>query len=163
MKNNKTIAYTAVFTALAFILSWLETLLPGFTGIPGVKPGFANIVVLVAMTVLGTRAAICIAVIRIVLAGFAFNGMFAMLYSFAGALLSITVMLLIKKTGRFGTAGISIAGGVMHNVGQLAAAMLVTGYAVFYYLPVLVISGILAGAVTGILAGLTITRLQHIL
>lgn len=176
MKNNKTIAYTAVFTALAFILSYLESLLPAFTGIPGVKPGFANIVVLVALAVLGVREAVLIAVIRIILSGFAFNGMFAMIYSFAGAALSLATIIILskasfktvkdgteghKKTGRFGTTGISIAGGVMHNVGQVIAAVVVTGPAVFYYLPILIISGIIAGAITGIIAGLTTARLQR--
>lgn len=180
MKKNKTIAYTAVFTALAFILSYLESLLPAFTGIPGVKPGFANIVVLVALAVLGVREAVLIAVIRIILSGFAFNGMFAMIYSFAGAALSLLTMIILsrapfksvahrkadgseghKKTGRFGTTGISIAGGVMHNVGQVIAAVIVTGPTVFYYLPILIISGIIAGAITGIIAGVTTARLQR--
>lgn len=152
-------ATLGVMTALSFIFGYLETLIPPFTGIPGIKPGFANIPVMIAMYLLGWKEAAVLGIVRVVLSGLTFSGVFAMLYSLAGSVLSIIAMLLIKKLSCFSTTAVSICGGVAHNIGQVIVACAVTGSAVLYYLPVLIISGLVAGLITGIISGLVLTRL----
>ncbi len=151
-----------VLIALAFILSYVESLLPSFTGVPGVKPGLANIVTMAALYVLGWKYAVCIGLTRVILSGILFTGMNAMLYGLAGSVLSLLVMILLRHTDRFSTAAVSIAGGVCHNMGQILLAWLMLGQAVLYYFPVLVISGSVAGLVIGIIASLLIPRLRSI-
>ena len=152
-----------VLIALAFILSYIESLLPSFTGVPGVKPGLANIAVMCALYVLGGKMAVSVALVRVVLSGFMFTGMNAMLYSLAGSALSLTVMLLLRISNKFSTPAVSIAGCVAHNAGQILLAWLMLGRAVLYYFPALVISGTISGLVIGILAGLLIPRITSIL
>ena len=164
--SNKTkitrLAMSGVLIALAFILSYIESLLPSFTGIPGVKPGFANIAVMCALYVVGGKIAFAVALVRVVLSGFMFTGMNAMLYSLAGSVLSLTVRLLLKRAGKFSAPAVSIAGGVAHNAGQIILARIMLGSAVFYYFPVLVISGTVAGLIIGVIAGLLIPRIRTI-
>ncbi|MBR5967197.1 MAG: Gx transporter family protein [Lachnospiraceae bacterium] len=148
-----------VLVALAFILSYLESLLPSFTGVPGVKPGFANIAVMCALYALGGRTAVAVALIRVVLSGFMFTGMNAMLYSLAGSALSLIIMLLLRSTDKFSVPAVSIAGAVAHNAGQILLACLMLGKAVLYYLPVLIISGSIAGLVIGIISAFIIPRI----
>lgn len=157
-KKTRRLALTGIMVALAFIFSYLESLLPAFTGVPGVKPGLANITVMVAMYVMGPGEAAAIAAVRIILSGLAFSGLSGMFYSFAGATLSLAVMLLLKRTGRFSVTAQSIAGGVAHNIGQILLAWAILGKAVVYYLPVLLVSGAIAGLVTGIISALIIKR-----
>lgn len=160
-QTNKTarLATAGVMTALAFILSYLESLLPAFTGVPGIKPGLANIATMTAMYVLGWPAAAGIAAVRVILAGLIFNGMSAMLYGLAGTCFSLAGMLLLKRTGCFSTTAVSVAGGVLHNIGQILVAVCVLGSAVMYYLPALLISGLAAGFIVGIIASLIIPRI----
>lgn len=147
--RNK-VAYLGVFLALALICSYVESLIPFYFGVPGVKLGLTNVVVVLMLYCVGTKEALIISVLRIVLAGFLFGSFFSIFYSMAGGILSFFIMFLLKKTGKFGVLPISISGGIFHNVGQLAvAAMVVENYNIFYYLPVLLI----AGAVTGLLIG----------
>ena len=135
-------------------------LIPFNFGIPGIKLGIANLVIIVALYYLGTRYALLINVIRILIGGLLFSGVFGMLYSMAGALLSMLVMVLVKKCGLFSVTGVSMAGGVAHNLGQLlVAAFLVSNLKIFVYFPVLVISGVVSGAVIGILAYLVLKKL----
>lgn len=146
--------------ALALIFSYIEVLIPFNFGIPGIKLGIANLVIIVALYYLGTRYALLINVIRILIGGLLFSGVFGMLYSMAGALLSMLVMVLVKKCGLFSVTGVSMAGGVAHNLGQLlVAAFLVSNLKIFVYFPVLVISGVVSGAVIGILAYLVLKKL----
>ncbi|MCR4843290.1 MAG: Gx transporter family protein [Eubacterium sp.] len=156
----KDIAMNGLLIALAMILSYVETLIPVFAAVPGMKIGLTNIVVLVALYVLGPRKAFTVNMVRIILVAFTFGNMFAMLYSAAGGILSFVVMWALYKSGKFGPVGVSAAGGVAHNAGQIIVACLVldTGY-VFYYLPVLCISGIVAGILIGIIGGETVKRL----
>lgn len=156
------VALYGVLIALAMILSYVETLIPISLGIPGVKPGLANLVVIVAMYVLTPRDAFFISMIRIVLVGFTFGNMSAMMYSFAGGLLSFAVMFICKKKNLFGVTGVSICGGVSHNIGQLLiAALVVENGAVFFYLPVLLLAGSLTGALIGLLGGMAVKRLPR--
>ena len=123
MKNR--VAFFGVFVALALIFSYVESLIPIQIGIPGVKLGLANLIIVIALYKMSLKEAYLLSVTRVVLSGFIFGNLFSILYSLAGGLLSLSVMALLKKHGDFSVIGISIAGGVSHNIGQLAIAMVV--------------------------------------
>lgn len=157
----KKTAYMGIFLALALICSYIETLIPFHIGIPGVKLGLTNIVIVWALYLLGTKEALAISVMRIVLSGMMFGNAFSIAYSLAGGLLSFIVMVLLKKTGRFKCISVSIAGGIFHNIGQLlVAAAIVRNLSVFYYIPVLFISGTITGLVIGVISQELILRVK---
>ena len=157
------VAYFGVFTALALIFSYVETLIPVNLGIPGVKLGLANLIIVVALYKMRLSEAYLLSVVRVLLAGFIFGNNFSIIYSLAGGLLSLTVMALLKKWGGFSLQGISIAGGVFHNIGQLiVAAVVVETFSVTYYFPVLLVAGLLTGLVIGIVAEMMLKRLVNI-
>ncbi len=157
--RTRRIAVSAMFAALALIFSYVEAILPLSTGVPGVKLGIANLVVILALYNMNFRYAMGINAIRILVAGLLFNGLFGALYSLAGGVVSLTVMWLLKKTGLFSMAGVSMAGGVAHNMGQLlVASALVSNLKMFVYLPVLMFSGIGAGILIGITASVVDSR-----
>ena len=161
MKNK--VAVFGVFTSLALILSYVELLIPINFGIPGMKLGLANLLVVILLYKGCPRDALLLSVIRILLSGLIFGNMFSIFYSLGGGLLSLAVMVYLKKTGQFTVAGISIGGGASHNVGQLLVAMFVVQtYQVGYYLPVLLIAGVITGAVIGILSAEVLKRTQSI-
>lgn len=161
-KNTVRIAWFGVFTALALIFSYVETLIPFQIGIPGVKLGLANLIVVVALYKMGGKDALLLSVTRIVLSGFIFASLF-ILYSLAGGLLSLAVMVILKKRGSFSVFGVSMAGGVFHNVGQLIVAMLVVEtFSVAYYVPVLLIAGVITGFIIGVVANEMLKRLGSI-
>ena len=161
MKNK--VAVFDVFTSLALILSYVELLIPINFGIPGMKLGLANLLVVILLYKGCPRDALLLSVIRILLSGLIFGNMFSIFYSLGGGLLSLAVMVFLKKTGQFTVAGISIGGGASHNVGQLLVAMFVVQtYQVGYYLPVLLIAGVITGAVIGILSAEVLKRTQSI-
>jgi len=146
------IALAAMMAALALIFSYIEAIIPFNFGIPGIKLGIANLVILTALYVLGMRYAFTINILRILVAGLLFNGFFGAMYSLAGGILSLLVMYALKKTGLFSTVGISMAGGVAHNLGQLiTAALIVSNVKLFFYFPVLLFSGMISGILIGIL------------
>lgn len=152
-----------VFTALALLFSYIESLIPFHIGIPGVKLGLANLIILIALYKMNARQAFLLSVTRIVLAGFLFGNLFSILYSLAGGMLSLIVMILLKKQNGFSVMGVSVAGGVFHNVGQLVIAMLVTeSLNLFYYVPVLMISGLITGIFIGIIANEMLKRLRRL-
>lgn len=155
-------AYLGVFVALAMIFSYLESLIPFSVGIPGVKLGLANLLTVVALYKIGTREAFTISVIRIVLSGFIFANLFSIIYSLAGGMLSFFVMYLLKKNDSFSVFGVSMAGGVAHNIGQILIAMyVVETFSVAYYIPVLMIAGVITGLVIGIAANEILKRLKR--
>lgn len=157
------VAYFGVFTALALIFSYVESLIPVNLGIPGVKLGLANLIIVVALYKMRLSEAYLLSVVRVLLAGFIFGNYFSIIYSLAGGLLSLTVMALLKKWGGFSLQGISIAGGVFHNIGQLiVAAVVVETFSVTYYFPVLLVAGLLTGLVIGIVAEMMLKRLVNI-
>lgn len=161
MKNK--VAVFGVFTSLALILSYVELLIPINFGIPGMKLGLANLLVVILLYKGCPRDALLLSVIRILLSGLIFGNMFSIFYSLGGGLLSLAVMVFLKKTGQFTVAGISIGGGASHNVGQLLVSMFVVQtYQVGYYLPVLLIAGVITGAVIGILSAEVLKRTQSI-
>ncbi|MBR2100171.1 MAG: Gx transporter family protein [Eubacterium sp.] len=163
MKKTKKIAVFALCIALAFTLSFLETLIPINIGVPGVKIGLANMVVLAALYLLDKRAAFAISMIRILISGLLFSGAFSLLYSFAGGILSFFVMLLAMKSKKLSILGVSVLGGAVHNIGQIiVAAIVLQTPRIVYYLPVLLISGALAGIVVGIVSKIVVERLIKI-
>ncbi|MCB6993361.1 Gx transporter family protein [bacterium 210820-DFI.6.37] len=154
------VALAAMMSALALIFSYIEAIIPINFGIPGIKLGIANLVILTSLYVLGTGYTFTINILRIFVAGLLFNGLFGAVYSLAGGLLSLAVMVLLKKTGLFSTIGISMAGGVAHNLGQLlVAALIVSNMKLFFYFPVLLFSGIISGILIGILTYLILKKL----
>ena len=157
--KTKRIACLGLFIALAFVLSYVEFLLPLNIGIPGAKVGLANLVVMVTLYTLGKKDAALLSFVRVVLVGLTFGNLAMLLYSLAGAVLSFLAMLFAKRTKLFSITGVSVLGGVFHNVGQIIVAMLVleTG-SLLYYLPFLIVIGTISGVVIGLLSGMITAR-----
>lgn len=152
----------ALLASLALIFSYIEVLIPFNPGIPGIKLGIANLVIIVALYYLGPKYALTVNLVRILIAGLLFNGMFGALYSLSGGLLSWLVMVLLQKTRLFSVTGVSMAGGVAHNLGQLlTAAFIVSNIKVFIYFPVLIFSGMICGTLIGILSHLILKKLPR--
>ena len=159
---GRRVALTGMMASLALIFSYVEVLFPFNAGIPGVKLGLANLVPLIILYRLDARYAFAANLIRVILAGLLFSGLFAALYSLAGSLTSFLVMFLLKKTRLFSVIGVSTAGGVFHNLGQLIVAMLaVSGPQLIHYMPVLIISGMIAGIIVGIGAAILLDRIPE--
>lgn len=149
--DNRKLVKIALFVTTALILSYVESLFPFFFGIPGMKLGLANLAVVMALYFYGWREAAMVNVLRIVLAGMLFGNLFSILFSLGGAFVSFLAMLFVKRLG-LSLYGVSMAGGVFHNVGQLLiAAFLVETVEVGYYAPFLLVMGL----VTGLFIGLT--------
>ena len=161
--HTRTIVYLAMCTAVSLIFSYVESLVPLHMGIPGAKPGLPNIVTVTLLYSLGPGPALIVSIARILLSGFLFGNLFAIAYSAAGFFCSFCTMLLLKRSGFFGRTGVSTAGGVMHNVGQLAMAALLTEGYVFSYLPALIAAGTAAGVVVGLLSSLIAGRVDRLL
>ena len=160
--DTKKLAMMGLFTALAMIFGYVEAILPISIGIPGIKLGMANIVVVFALYRLKPLEAFWINVARIVLVSFMFGNLSMMLYSLAGGALSFVVMALLKKSGKFGIYGVSVAGGVFHNVGQLVVAMIaLETMSMVYYGPVLLLSGLVTGLLIGITAQEVLKRIGN--
>lgn len=164
MNSKKTAVRVATYgmlIGLAFIFSYLEAIIPIPIPIPGVKLGLANLVNIVGLYTVGIGGTIAVSLIRIVLVGFTFGNMSTMIYSLAGGILSLSLMILFKKADWFSQIGVSVIGGIGHNIGQLIiAAVVVQTSGVFYYLPFLLVAGIVAGAVIGLLGGLVTERIS---
>lgn len=164
MRTTKAIkvALYGMLVALAFVFSYIEALIPIPIPVPGIKLGLANIVVLVALYTIGYKGSFIISCIRIVLAGFTFGNMFSILYSLSGGILSFIVMSLCKKSKKFSTIGVSVAGGITHNIGQImVASVVLETTALKFYLPALLIAGTVTGLLIGILgAGMLKVQLK---
>ena len=162
MKTKK-VAMLGLTIALAMIMSYIEALVPLSFAVPGIKMGLANIVIIFVLYKIGTKEAILVSLIRVILVSLLFSNVMAMAYSIAGAVLSLSVMWLLKKTDKFSFVGVSIAGGIMHNVGQIIMAVILLGTEqIALYLPVLIITGTVTGVVIGIVSGLVINRFKKI-
>lgn len=160
--SNKTkrISTYGLLVALAFIFSYIEAIIPINLGVPGIKLGLANVVVMIALYKLGAKEAFSLALVRVVLVGFTFGNLMMMMYSLAGSILSCLFMILLKKSNRFSMIGVSVSGGVMHNVGQIIMAIIILDTVqLYYYLPVLIISGIVTGILIGMLGAEIAKRL----
>ena len=162
MKTKK-VAMLGLTIALAMIMSYIEALVPLSFAVPGIKMGLANIVIIFVLYKIGTKEAILVSLIRVILVSLLFSNVMAMAYSIAGAVLSLSVMWILKKTDKFSFIGVSIAGGIMHNVGQIIMAVILLGTEqIALYLPVLIITGTATGVVIGIVSGLIVNRFKNI-
>lgn len=161
MRNGKSVARFGLLIALALILSYLESLVPLSFGVPGIKLGLPNLVVIFALYRLSPRSAAVISLIRVLLSAVLFGSVLSLAYSAAGAVLSFLVMWGMRRSGKFGETGVSVAGAVAHNAGQILTAMLVleTGR-LAWYLPVLCISGTAAGVCIGLLSAVLVRRIK---
>lgn len=158
MKTRK-ITVLAMAIALAMILSYVESLIPS-PGIPGVKMGLANIVVVFCLYRLGWKEAAGVSLLRVFLVSLLFGHAASLMYSAAGAVLSLLGMTALKATDRLGCVAVSVIGGVLHNVGQILVAWALMGPNVVYYLPILIVSGTVTGVLIGVLAGLIVKRID---
>ena len=157
------VAYFGVFTALALIFSYVETLIPVHFGVPGMKLGLANLIIVIALYKMRVREAFLLSVLRVLLSGFLFGNYFSIIYSLSGALLSLSAMTLLKRAGGFSVMGVSTAGGVFHNIGQLIAAMVaVETFSAAYYMPVLLVAGAATGFLIGAAADGMLKRLKNL-
>ena len=165
MKNR--VAYFGVFTALALIFSYIETLVPISFGIPGVKLGLANLIIVIALYKIPLREVYVLSIVRVLLSGVLFGNYFSIAYSLAGGISERyleQLMALLKKAGGFSVIGISIAGGVCHNIGQLVVAMIVVEtFAMSYYMPVLLVAGLITGFLIGVVADQVLRRISDIM
>ena len=159
--NQKKIAYLGLFASVAIIFGYVESMIPFFAGIPGIKLGLANLAILFILETYSWKEAALVSIVRIFVIGFMFGNLFSILYSLAGAALSLTVMTLMKKKSGFSILGVSVAGGVSHNVGQLiVAAIIVENTSLLYYAPALLISGVVSGLVLGMLTREVLRRIK---
>ena len=159
--RTKKLTVLALSVALAMILSFVESQIPPFVPIPGVKIGLANIVVVFALYKLGWKEAVGISLLRVFLVSVLFGHAASFFYSFAGAVFSLCGMILLKKSGLFSHVAVSVAGGVLHNAGQiLMACILLETNIITYYLPVLILSGTLAGIIIGLVAAVMVSRIR---
>ncbi|MCF0107362.1 MAG: Gx transporter family protein [Holdemanella sp.] len=161
--STKKIALRSLLIALALVFSYIEAQIPAFVAIPGMKLGLTNLVIVVALYKLSSMDAIVLNLIRVFIVGITFGNGVSMLYAMSGAILSFITMVLLKKFTSLHVVAISVAGGIMHNVGQILVAMMILESSkLLWYLPFLWASGIVSGAIIGIVSGLTIKRLPDI-
>ena len=162
MKAKK-VAFLGLSITLAMILSFVESQIPAFTTIPGMKIGLPNLVMVFLLYRVGWKETVVVSIIRVALVALLFGNLQSLIFSIAGAVLSLTGMILLKKTGLFSSIAVSVTGGVLHNVGQIIAACLWTGTVqIAYYLPALLVSGVCAGIAIGLIAGFLLKRLENI-
>lgn len=158
---SKRVATFGMLVALAFIFSYIEMLMPIYIGIPGVKLGLANLVVFAALYLMSARDALAVSLVRMLLVSFTFGNFSNLIFSMAGGLFSLLMMWICKRLRIFGKVGVSVVGGISHNIGQLViAAFVVQTAGVFTYLPVLLAAGSAAGAAIGLLGGFVLERIQ---
>ncbi len=161
--STKNIALCGVLTSLAMIFSYVESIIPVPIPVPGIKLGVANIAVITILYVLGVKEAVIINLLRIILTALLFGNLNSFLFSISGAILSMTIMIIMKKLDFFSYIGVSVCGGVMHNVGQIIAAVLIMGSeAIAYYLPVLIVSGVFTGVVIGVVSGIVARHVKRV-
>lgn len=160
--NTRRLTALSLSVAVAMLLSYVEHLLPVFIPIPGVKLGLANVATVFALYTLGVPSAVAVSFVRVVLSSLLFGNALGLLYAFCGAALALVGMCLARRARVFSVVGVSVVGGVLHNVAQITAAAFVmrTAGLVALYLPVLLISGTAAGVVIGIASGLLVGRLK---
>lgn len=161
--KTKQITELGLLLAVSLVLAYLESLLPVMVAVPGVKLGLANIVTMLVLYRNGGKKAFFFMTARVVLAGFLFSGAVGIIYSFAGGVCCIMVMCAVKRFPFFSILGVSMAGAVSHNFGQLLVAFFVMENAhILYYFPVLCISGGITGLVTGYISALLIRQMNKI-
>ena len=157
------ITLMALVLAYALVLSYIEALFPFFFGVPGMKLGLPNMAIVLVLYIYGWREGLVINILRIVLSGFLFGSLFGILFSLSGAFFSFIIMSLFKKISLFDIRGVSVLGGVSHNIAQLLVAVfLVKTSGIIYYLPILLIAGSITGYLNGFIADKMILYLEKI-
>ena len=152
-------ALCAILTAIMLVLGFVESLLPAGP-IPGIKLGLSNSLLVCAIYILGIPTSFLLMILKVTLSGFLFGSVSAMMYAFAGGLLSMIVMSLLSRVRGIHTVVVSMAGGMMHNVGQVALAMwILETPRLAFYMAVLMAVGLVCGAVSGVCAD----RVKHLM
>lgn len=164
MKNTRKLTALSLLITVAMILSYIESLVPAFVAVPGVKIGLSNIATVFALYTLGVPAAAAVSFVRVFLSSLLFGNFAMMLYSLAGAIAALIFMVLLKFSGVFSEVGVSVIGGVAHNGGQIIAAaiMMENGGIAYYFVP-LIVSGTAAGVAVGLAASLLIKRISKLI
>jgi len=164
MSRARALATVSLLALIAAALGWAERMIPFDTGLPGVKIGLANLVIVLVLYIYGARRAFAVNMLRIAVAGLLFLGPSAFFFSLCGGVVSFLAMWALRRTGLFSLAGVSMAGGVFHNAGQLVVAGVYLGsWSVVYYLPVLIMTGAASGALLGVIAHIVLPRLRKAL
>ena len=159
--TTKQLVTLSALIAVAMILSYVESMIPAFVAVPGVKIGLSNIATVFALYALGWPYAICVSVVRVFLSSLLFGNFVSLIYSLSGAALALISMILLKKLDKFSSLGVSVVGGVCHNIGQvLAACIVMETAAIAVYIVPLLVSGTIAGVVIGIIAGNLVERVK---
>ena len=163
INKAKRASYLGLLTALAILCGYIESLIPFNFGIPGMKLGLCNVVILLVLLLFGWKEAALVSAARVVVIGFLFGNLFSIAYSMGGAMLSILVMAILIRTGKFHETGISAAGGAAHNIGQILVAYLVTPQLpLLWYLPIIMIAGLITGILIGLAVWAVLLRIQGI-
>ena len=155
------VAHFGVLVALALILSYVETWIPINFGIPGIKLGLSNLVVIISIYKYGLKKSFFLGITKVLLSNILFGNLSSMIFGLVGIICSVFLMCILKKTRKFSVIGISMAGGIAHNLGQIFVAMfIVQSFAIIFYLPVLLLSGMITGILIGIVANEIIKRIR---
>lgn len=158
---SRKVAFYGIFAALGILMGYVEFIIPSPVPVPGIKLGLANVIVLIAMYFMGNKAALSVSAVRVLISSLLFGGFSGFLYSISGALVSFVVMALVKKIKSAGIIGVSIMGGVSHNIAQIAvAALVLQTVGLVYYIPALLVSGVITGIVIGIVAKYSLAHIQ---
>ena len=160
MRNNtRRLTALSLTVSFALILSFIESRIPAFVAIPGIKVGLANIAIIFTLYKFGIKEAIAVSAVRVCLMATLFGSPVSFIYSLTGAVLSLSTMLLLKKLTPLSEVVVSVSGGVMHNIGQICAASIMLGTnVVLYYLPFLLLSGTIAGIAVGVASGVLLQK-----
>lgn len=163
MKKTVKLTFLGLFTAVALVLSFLETLIPNMVPIPGFKLGLANFAVLLALYLFGFKETVIVDVCRIILSALLFGNFFSFLYALTGAAFALAIELIIKKTDKFSPIGVSVFGAIFHNLGQfLVAVIILKSFGILYYLPFTLLFCVLSGALNGYLVLILKDRLKFL-
>lgn len=158
---SRKVAFYGIFASLAILMGYIEFIIPSPVPVPGVKLGLANVIVLIAMYFINNKAALSVSVIRVLVSSLLFGGFSGFLYSITGALVSFVVMVSVKKIKSAGIIGVSIMGGVSHNIAQIAvAALVLQTVGLIYYIPALLVAGVITGVIIGIVAKYSLVHIK---
>lgn len=159
--STKKLTILSLLLGMALILSYIESLIPYNFVIPGIKIGLCNIAIIFTLYKLGIKEAFIVSLLRVLIMGILFNNGITFIYSLIGAILSLFSMYIIKRFNLLDEYGVCITGAIFHNIGQLLAAyILLNTSTVIYYLPYLLLSGVITGFIIGTLAYMMIKRVN---
>jgi heptaprenyl diphosphate synthase len=157
------IALCGLLTAMMLVLGYVESLIPISVGVPGIKLGLSNALLIFAVYMLGAKVSLVLMLLKVVLSGLLFGGVSAMAFSLAGGAVSVMAMILLKRTGGLNPVVVSMVGGAAHNVAQVALAMVILETTkLLYYMAILLLVGLGMGAVTGIAAASVLRHMSRI-